>query len=130
MGNGANQGATHGTNRMIHVRQKKRLGVRPVTWVVKSEVLPGARPQGVISGHDALNNNCGGFRFIALSEEIFAGCEFPGFITQAAERSDVGAINGRVVFKLSQKNVAWRHFSDLTQMTINNVRVQFRFFIK
>ena len=126
VGNGANQGASQGADRMIHVLQKKPLGIRPVAWVMKAEVLPGTRPQSVVPDHDALDNNRCGLRFIALPEEIFAGCEFPDFVTQAADRSDVRTVNGRVVFEFSQKDVAWRHFSNvLTQLTIINVASDF-----
>ena len=103
VGNGANQGASQGADRMIHVLQKKPLGIRPVAWIMKAEVLPGTRPQSVVPGHDALDNNRCGLRFIALPGEIFAGCEFPDFITQAADRSDVRTVNGRVVFEFRKR---------------------------
>ena len=35
VGNGANKGASHRADRMIHVLQKKPLGVRPIAWIVK-----------------------------------------------------------------------------------------------
>jgi hypothetical protein len=107
---------------MIHVLQKKCLRVRPIARVVKSEVLPGTRPQSVIPRHDARDYNRCGFRSIALSEKIFAGCEFQNFVTQPPNRSDVGTGNGRVVSKLSQNGVAWHHFLHLTQLTTVNAR--------
>jgi hypothetical protein len=45
-----------------------------------------------------------------LSYELFAGDEFAGLATQAADRGDISAINGRVTLKFSQKDIAWRHF--------------------
>ncbi len=109
MGNGANQSASHGAKRMIHMLQKKPLGVRPVAWIMKSKVLPGAGSQSVIPGHDALDHDCCGFRFITLYGEILAGREFADFTAQAAYRGNVGSTDGRVVLELSQKNVARRH---------------------
>ena len=44
VGNGANQSASHRADRMIHLLKKKSLGVRPVTRIVKREVLSGTRP--------------------------------------------------------------------------------------
>jgi hypothetical protein len=79
---------------VIHVLKKKPLGVRPVAWIVKREVLPGTRLQGAISGHDALENYRGGFGSIALPDEFFADREFPDFGTQAADRGHVGGVNG------------------------------------
>jgi hypothetical protein len=96
---------------MIHVGQKKRLGVRPVAWVMKRKVLPVARLQGVVSGHDAFEDNRCGYRFITLPDKIFTRREFPDFASQPADRSNVGSIKVRVDFKLSQKNVAGGHRS-------------------
>lgn len=112
VGNRTNQGASHGTDRMVHALQKKPLGIRPIARVMKREILPGPRPQRVISGHDALENDRRGFRFIALSEEIFTGGKFLDFTTQSADGSSVGIIDGGVVLELSQKDVAWRHLSE------------------
>jgi hypothetical protein len=44
------------------------------------------------------------------SYEFFAGNEFADFATQAADRGDISAIDGRVILKFSQKDIAWRHF--------------------
>ena len=51
------------------------------------------------------------FRSVALTDEVLAGHKLAGFVAQAADSGDIGAIDRRVVFELSQKDVAWRHFS-------------------
>ena len=95
---------------MIHVLQKKPLGVWPIARVMQSEILPRTRPQRVKAGHDALDDDRRGFRLVALSYELFAGDEFADFATQAADRGDISAIDRRVILKFSQKDIAWRHF--------------------
>jgi hypothetical protein len=84
----------------------------------------------VIPGHDALDNYRSGFRSIALPDEFFAGREFPDFATQAADRSNIGGVYGRVVLEFSQKDIGRRHFPDLTQFTPINVGGRFPFCVK
>ena len=83
---------------MVHLLKKERLGVRPIARIVERQILPGTRLQGVIPGEDALDDDGGGFRPIALPDEFLAGRELADLAPQAAERSDIGRVDGRVVF--------------------------------
>jgi hypothetical protein len=83
---------------MVHLLKKKRLGIRPVTGIVERQILPGTGFQGVISGHDALGYDRGGFRSVALPDEFFAGAKLADFATQATESGNVRGLDGLVVF--------------------------------
>jgi hypothetical protein len=67
---------------------------------MKRDVLPGARPQGVISGHYTLDHNRSSLRPVTLPDKIFTCGKLPDSIAQAAERSDIGSIDGAVSFEI------------------------------